>query len=79
MSLDLNYVLLSECKIHGNLNLSIISKSKYIATVVVFLSGMGVVMRYQVTLHTVVRVHELPCEVVLYGPIRSIDLRSCGD
>ena len=61
----INSVLLSVCIIHVNPNLSISSENKCIATVVIFLSGMGVVMRYPVRLHTAVRAYELPCEVVL--------------
>ena len=42
ISLDLNSVLLSECNILGKSNLSIFSENRCIATVAVFLSGMGV-------------------------------------
>ena len=45
ISLDLNSVLLSECNILGKPNLSIISENKCMATVDVFLCGMGVVIR----------------------------------
>ena len=45
MNLDLNSVPLSELKICGNPNLNIFSENKCTATVNVFLSGMGMVIR----------------------------------
>ena len=45
INLDLNSVLLSECNILGKLNVSIICKNTCIATVLIFLSGQGVVIR----------------------------------
>ena len=45
INLDLNSVPLLECSILGKLNFSIISKNKCVATVFVFLSSIGVVIR----------------------------------
>ena len=45
VSLDLNSVPLLECNILGKPDFSIISKNKCMATVAVFLSGRGAVIR----------------------------------
>ena len=45
ISLDLNPVSLSECNILGKPNFSMVSKNNFFATVIVFLSFNGVVIR----------------------------------